>query len=43
VKRKVVTPEDALAKAVVARSELKSLLERLAATPLQRLLSEAAL
>ena len=32
VKRKVVTPEDALSKAV-ARSELKSLLERLAATP----------
>jgi len=32
VKRKVVTPEDALGKAV-ARSELKSLLERLAATP----------
>jgi twitching motility protein PilT len=32
VKRKVVTPEDALAKAI-ARSELKSLLERLAATP----------
>jgi twitching motility protein PilT len=32
VKRKVVTPEDALSKAV-ARNELKSLLERLAATP----------
>ncbi|HEX4385129.1 MAG TPA: type IV pilus twitching motility protein PilT [Myxococcales bacterium] len=32
VKKKVVTPEDALSKAV-ARSELKALLERLAATP----------
>ncbi|HEY2030987.1 MAG TPA: type IV pilus twitching motility protein PilT [Myxococcales bacterium] len=32
VKRKVVAPEDALAKAI-ARSELKAMLERLAATP----------
>jgi twitching motility protein PilT len=32
VKRKVVTPEDALAKAI-ARGELKAMLERLAATP----------
>jgi twitching motility protein PilT len=32
VKRKVVTPEDALSKAI-ARSELKAMLDRLAATP----------